>query len=58
VKCVTDGEQSSLLLIGNPCPGEPRPSIHAIISTYPHSTLLLGLGIEESEHFGAMDLTG
>jgi hypothetical protein len=55
---VTHGEQSSPLLIGNPCPGEPRPSLHAIPFTYPHSTLSLGLGIEESEHFGATDLIG
>jgi hypothetical protein len=42
----------------NPCPGEIGPSPLAISFTDPCSTLLLGLGIEESEHFGAMDLTG
>jgi hypothetical protein len=58
VKCVTHDEPNSLLLIGYPWPGEPRPSLHAMPFIYPHYTLLLGLGIEESEHFGATDLTG
>ena len=49
--------QTSPLLMGYPCPGEPRPSLPAIVSTFPYSTSLLGLGIEESERFGAMDLT-
>ena len=55
---MTHGEQSSPLLMGNPCPGEPGPLPPAIPFTPPYSTLLLGLGIEESECFGAMDLTG
>ena len=32
----------------NPCPGKLGPSLPAIFFTDPHSTLLLGLGIEES----------
>jgi hypothetical protein len=44
------------MLVENSCPGEPGPSLPAIPPTDPHSTLLLGLGIEESEHFGAMGL--
>jgi hypothetical protein len=51
------GEQSSPLLMGNPCPGESGPYPPALTFTNPHSTLLLGLGIKESEHFGATDLT-
>ena len=46
------------MLMGNPCPGESGPYLPALTFTNPHSTLLLGLGIEESEHFGATDLTG
>jgi hypothetical protein len=55
---VTHGEQSSYLLMGDPCPGEPGTSLPAVSFTYPCSTSLLGLGIEESEYFGATDLTG
>jgi hypothetical protein len=43
---------------GDPCPSELGPSFPAISSTDPCSTLLLCLGIEESERFGATDLTG
>jgi hypothetical protein len=53
---VTHGKQSLPLLIGNPWPSEPRPSLPAIFSTVPYSTLLLGLGIEESECFGPTDI--
>ena len=42
----------------NPCSGELGPSLPAISFTDPCSALLLGLGIEESERFGATDLTG
>jgi hypothetical protein len=52
------GEQSSPLLMGNPCPGESGPYPPGLAFTNTHSTSLLGLEIEESEHFGAMDLTG
>jgi len=58
VKCVVHGQQSSPLLMGNPCPGEPGTSLHAIPSIYPCSTISLGLEIEESEWFGATDLPG
>ena len=58
MKCVTHDEPSLLLLIGYPWPGEPRPSLHAISFIFPYYTSLLGLGIEESKHFGATDLTG
>jgi hypothetical protein len=51
-------KQSSPLLMVNPCPGDPGTSLLAILFIYPSSTLSLGLGIEESKHFGAMDLPG
>jgi hypothetical protein len=51
------GEQSSPLLMGNSCPGESGPYPPALTFTNPHSTLLSGLGIKESEHSGATDLT-
>ena len=51
------GEQNAPLLMGNPCPGESGPYPPALTFTNPHSILLLGLGIEESERFGATDLT-
>jgi len=55
---VVHGEQSSPMLMGNPCPGEPGPSPSAITSTDIHYAFILDLGIEESEHFDPMDLTG
>jgi hypothetical protein len=48
----------SPLLMGNPCPGESGPYPPSISFIYICSTLLLGLGIEESERFGPTDLTG
>jgi hypothetical protein len=58
VRCVMQGEQSSPLLMGNPCHGESGPYLPALTFTNPHSTLLLVPVIKESEHFGATDLTG
>jgi hypothetical protein len=55
---VTHDEQSSLLLIGYPCPDESGSSPPPITLIDSYSTLVLGLVIEESEHFGATDLTG
>ena len=55
---MTHIEQSSHLLMGNPCPGEPGHSLSAVSFIEHCSTLLLGSGIKESEHFGATDLTG
>jgi hypothetical protein len=40
---------SKVLLVGDPCPGESGASHRTIPIIYPHSTSLLGLGIEESE---------
>ena len=57
-RCVINGELSSPLMMGNPCPGKPGPSFPTYPFTDPSSTLLLGPGIEESEHFGATDITG
>jgi len=45
------------MLMGDPCPGEPGASGYAIAHTNLYYTLLLGIGIEESEHFGPTDLT-
>jgi hypothetical protein len=53
---VVHGEQSSPMLMGNPCPGEPEPSPSAITSTNIHYTfIVLDLGIKESKHFGPME---
>jgi hypothetical protein len=58
VRYVMDTEQSLPLLMGNPCPGESGTSPPTIPFIYPCSTLSKGLGIEESERFGATDLPG
>jgi hypothetical protein len=57
VQCVLHYEQSSLLLMGSPCPGESGPDSSAKTLTNPHYTFILDLEIEESEHFGPTDLT-
>ena len=56
--CTLYGEQSSHLLMRNPCPCAMAPSLYAMPFIYHYSSPLLGPEIEESEHFGAMDLTG
>ena len=46
------------LLMGDPCSGETGTYPYAITYTNLYSTSLLGLEIEKSEHFNAMDPTG
>jgi hypothetical protein len=43
--------------MGDPCPGELGLCCSTLVHTYPHHTLLIGLGIEGSKHFGSTDLT-
>jgi hypothetical protein len=47
---------SSHLLMRDPCPGKPEAYTYAMAHINLYSTLLIGLGIEESELFGSTDL--